>query len=136
MRIATKTRYALRFMIDLAQHREEGRVPLKDIAERQGISKKYLEQVVAPLTQAELIVVARGAAGGYQLAQSPEDTTVAQIVAATEGDLNLLDCLEGSRECPLQGKCRTQHVWSGLEDAFATYLQGITLQDALEFEDA
>lgn len=131
MRISTKTRYALRFMIDLAEHDGEGRVAMKDIAQRQQISKKYLEQVVAPLKEAGLIAVERGAAGGYSLANDPANITMADIVQATEGDLALLDCLEGDYDCPVRGECRTQRVWAGLEDALVGYLRGTTLAGIL-----
>lgn len=134
MKIATKTRYALRFMIDLAQHEGDGCIPMKDIANRQQISKKYLEQVVAPLVSAGLITVTRGAAGGYKVAHSLDDITLAQIVAATEGGLNLLDCLEGEFECPLRKECRSQDVWSGLEDVIVGYLSGVTLRQAAHLE--
>ena len=129
MRISTKTRYAMRFMAELASHWERGRTSLKDIAERQGISKKYLEQCVAPLAAADLILVTRGPGGGYELSRPPEEITAADVVAATEGDLFLLDCLEGEYDCPLRKQCRTQQVWSGLEDAMASYLGGISLRD-------
>lgn len=134
MRIATKTRYALRFMIDLAEHESEGRIPMKEIAERQLISKKYLEQVVAPLSEAGLITVTRGATGGYAIARPACEITLDEIVRATEGDLYLLDCLEGSFDCPLSMRCSTQRVWRGLEHAVTSYLHGITLEDALDLE--
>ena len=134
MRIATKTRYALRFMIDLAEHESEGRIPMKKIAQRQLISKKYLEQVVAPLSEAGLITVTRGATGGYAIARPAREITLDEIVRATEGDLYLLDCLEGSFDCPLSMRCSTQRVWKGLEHAVTSYLRGITLEDALDLE--
>lgn len=134
MRIATKTRYALRFMIDLTEHESEGRIPMKKIAQRQLISKKYLEQVVAPLSEAGLITVTRGATGGYAIARPAREITLDEIVRATEGDLYLLDCIEGSFDCPLSMRCSTQRVWRGLENAVASYLHGITLEDALDLK--
>lgn len=134
MRIATKTRYAVRFMIDLAEHESEGRIPLKDVAQRQRISKKYLEQVVSPLVDAKLITVTRGAAGGYSIARAAEDITMADIVCATEGDLNLLDCLGSEFACPFQERCSAKSIWSGLEDAFATYLRGISLKEIADLK--
>ena len=88
MKISTKTRYGMRFMIDLAQHHGEGCVALKDVAERQGISKKYLEQVVAPLTGAGLLRVTRGYQGGYELARAPETITLADVVSASAARLH------------------------------------------------
>lgn len=132
MRIATKTRYAMRFMVELATRWGQGRTSLRDIAEKQGISKKYLEQCVAPLAEAGLIAVTRGAAGGYELSRPPAEITAADVVAATEGDLYLLDCLEGEFDCPMRKQCHTQKIWSGLEDAMGEYLRGITLQDMLD----
>ena len=105
------------------------------IAERQLISKKYLEQVVAPLSEAGLITVARGATGGYAIARPAREITLDEIVQATEGrPLYLLDCLEGSFDCPLSMRCSTQRVWKGLEHAVTSYLRGITLEDALDLE--
>lgn len=92
MKLATRTRYGVRLMVDLAEHGTEGVVPLKDVAARQDISKKYLGQVAAPLVAAGLVRVERGVAGGYELARSPESITLADIVEATEGGFNLLDC--------------------------------------------
>lgn len=129
MRIATKTRYAMRFMAELASRWGQGRTSLKDIAEKQGISKKYLEQCVAPLVAAGLITVMRGAGGGYELSRPPDTITAAEVVAATEGDLYLLDCLEGEFNCPQRRQCRTQPIWSGLEEVIEAYLNGITLKD-------
>ena len=84
---------------------------------------------MAPLAAADLILVTRGPGGGYELSRPPEEITAADVVAATEGDLFLLDCLEGEYDCPLRKQCRTQQVWSGLEDAMASYLGGISLRD-------
>lgn len=130
MKISTKTRYGMRFMIDLAQHRGEGCVALKDVAERQGISKKYLEQVVAPLTGAGLLRVTRGYQGGYELAHAPEDITLADVVSASEDGLELLDCMSGVFACERRDGCLSQRIWGGLEQAIRDYLAGITLAEA------
>lgn len=127
MKISTKTRYGLRFMIDLAQHQEEGRVTLKDIAERQGISKKYLEQVVAPLADAGLLTVTRGNQGGYRLSRDAEAISLADIVAASEDGLALLDCMAGLASCERAEGCASRRVWGGLQDAMRDYLEGQTL---------
>lgn len=132
MKIATKTRYALRVMIDVAAHDEEGCVPLKDVAERQGISKKYLEQVVSPLVSQSLLKVTRGHKGGYQLTRKPKEITCAQIVSATENGLELLDCLSGEVVCEREGICVSKNIWGGLERTMTEYLESITLQDILD----
>lgn len=110
MKISTKTRYGMRFMIDLAQSQGEGRVALKDIADRQGLSKKYLEQVVAPLASAGLLDVTRGNQGGYRLSRDASAITLADIVAASEDGLELLDCMgslsacERAEDCPVSSR--------------------------------
>ena len=134
MKISTKTRYGMRFMIDLAQHHGEGCVALKDVAERQGISKKYLEQVVAPLTGAGLLRVTRGYQGGYELARAPENITLADVVSASEDGLELLDCMSGVFSCERREGCLSQRIWGGLEQAIRDYLAGITLAEAADDE--
>lgn len=132
MKISTKTRYGMRFMIDLAQHHGEGCMALKDIAERQGISKKYLEQVVAPLSAAGLLRVTRGYLGGYELSRAPEDITLAEVVAASEDGLELLNCMSGLFECERREGCVSQRIWGGLQRAMFDYLDGQTLRDIVD----
>ena len=134
MRISTKTRYGLRFMIDLAQRYGEGCTALKDVAKRQEISKKYLEQVASPLVSAGLLHVTRGYLGGYELARPPQQITCADIVSATEDGLGLLECTSGKFACGRDDTCPSRFVWAGLERTVANYLRGITLQDILERE--
>lgn len=137
MRISTKTRYGMRFMIDLAEHYGEGCKALKDIAERQGISKKYLEQVVAPLSAAGLLRVTRGYLGGYELSRPPEEITLAQVVAASEDGLDLLDCMSNLSACERREGCVSQRIWGGLQQTMFEYLDGLTLHDiANEAKDA
>ena len=124
VKISTKTRYGMRFMIDLAQSQGEGRVALKDIADRQGLSKKYLEQVVAPLASAGLLDVTRGNQGGYRLSRDASAITLADIVAASEDGLELLDCMGSLAE-----DCPSRRVWGGLQAAIGDYLSGLTLAD-------
>lgn len=129
MKISTKTRYGMRFMIDLARAYGSGCVALKDIAERQGLSKKYLEQVVAPLGAAGLLNVTRGHHGGYELSRPPEEITLADVVAASEDGLELLDCMSGLFACERQEGCVSQRIWGGLQNAMNDYLAGITLAE-------
>lgn len=132
MKISTKTRYGMRFMIDLAQNEGEGCVALKDVAERQGISKKYLEQVVAPLVAAELLTVTRGNQGGYRLARPASEITLADVVAASEDGLDLLDCMGALSACERAEDCPSRRVWGGLQNALTGYLEGRTLADVID----
>ena len=133
MKISTKGRYALRMLIDLAEQPDDGYTALKDIADRQGISKKYLEQIVPVLNRAEMLITNRGAQGGYRLSRSPEKYTVGEILRVTEGGLSPVGCLEtGIERCPRADECDTLPVWKGLEKVINDYLDGITLQDILD----
>lgn len=133
MKISTKGRYSLRLMLDLAQHYEDGPLSLKDISERQNISKKYLEQIVPPLTKAGLLISNRGHMGGYRLAKSPSEITVASVVECTEGSLQPVSCMsDTTNECPQQLECLTLPVWQGLYQVMSEYLQDISLQDILD----
>ena len=135
MKISTKGRYALRMMIDLAEHQEEGYISLKDIAERQGISKKYLEQIVTMLNKSDFLQVNRGFQVGYKLAFPPERYTVGDILRVTEGSLAPVACLDGDpSECPRNSFCVTLPIWKGLDRVINEYLDGITLRDILDSE--
>ena len=134
MRISTKGRYALRVMIDLAQQPDDGYISLKGIAERQEISAKYLETIVAVLNKAGLLVSYRGKEGGYKLAKNPEEYTVNEILQLTEGSLAPVACLEGKSEnvCERAYGCITLPMWKKLDDIINEYLDKITLNDLLE----
>ena len=111
--ISTKGRYAIRVMLDLAEHREEGFIPLKDIAERQGISKKYLEIIVRDLVQGELISGVSGKGGGYKLCRKPEKYRIGEIIELMEGTLAPVSCLSTKKqECPRASFCKTLPLWS------------------------
>lgn len=131
--ISTRGRYALRMMVDLAQHQDEGFISLKDIANRQEISKKYLEQIIPILNRTSFLRTSRGFAGGYQLVKAPGDYTVGEILRAIEGSLAPVACLEGdTNTCPRCTECATLFVWEGLQKIQTEYLDGITLQDILD----
>ena len=131
--ISTRGRYALRMMIDLAEHQKDGFVALKDIADRQNISKKYLEQIIPVLNRAELLQTMRGFGGGYKLLKAPGEYTVGEILRATEGSMAPVACLEGQiNTCPRSAECTTLLVWEGLYRVVNNYLDGITLQDILD----
>ncbi len=133
MKISTKGRYALRMLLDLAVHRADGYIALKDIAERQSISKKYLEQIVPLLNKADLLKTNRGYQGGYALAKAPEKYTVGEILRVTEGNLCPVSCLQYPvNECPRAADCITLPVWKGLYSAITNYLDSVTLQDIID----
>lgn len=132
MKISTKTRYGMRFMLDLAQHHDLGCIPMKDIAERQGISKKYLEQAVAPLSAAGLLNITRGNRGGFQLAKAPEEISLADVVRASEDGLDLMDCISCITVCDHESSCTSREVWGGMQNAITDYLEGRTLADVIE----
>ena len=133
MRISTKGRYALRMLIDLAEHQNCGYVALKDIADRQNISKKYLEQIIPIFNKSDILKTTRGSQGGYQLSKSPEKYTVGEILRLTEGSLAPVDCLnQDPIECDRSGECATLPVWQGLNRVINEYLDSITLQDILD----
>lgn len=137
MKISTKGRYALRMMLDLAQYKDSGYVSLKDISRRQGISKKYLEQIVSLLNKSDFLLANRGYQGGYMLARSPETYTVGEILRLTEGSLAPVACLEQDPVmCERSADCATLPIWQGLNRVINEYLDGITLQDVLEQQKA
>lgn len=133
MKISTKGRYALRMLLDMAQHQQEGYVTLKDIAQRQAISKKYLEQIALILGQAGILHGVRGHQGGYRLVGKPADYTVLEVLQAMEGSLAPVACLDqGDNLCSRRGECLTLPLWEGLDAVISNYLSGITLQDVLD----
>ena len=132
MKISTKGRYALRMMLDLAEHQNDGYVALKDIAQRQNVSKKYLEQIVPILNKSDILRTNRGFQGGYRLAKSPDKYTVREILRVTEGSLSPVACLDREPiECERSAECPTLPVWQGLYKVINEYLDSVTLQDIL-----
>ena len=135
MKISTKGRYAVRMLLDLAEHGSENFIALKEIAERQGISKKYLEQIVSVLNKSNILLTTRGFQGGYKLAKSPDSYTVGMILRLTEGSLAPVSCLEQiPNQCERSNFCPTLFIWEGLNDVINNYLDSITLQDILDRE--
>ncbi len=133
MKISTKGRYALRMLLDLAVHQKDGCVCLKGVAERQDISKKYLEQIVPALSKAGILLTSRGFQGGYRLAVSPDQCTVGAVLRVTEGNLAPVACLaKGSADCQRSEDCKTLPVWQGLERVINEYLDSISLQYILD----
>jgi Rrf2 family protein len=135
VKISTKGRYALRLMIDLAEHVGDGLVSLKDVAERQDISPKYLEQIVGTLNKAGFLHSGRGAQGGYRLARRPEEYTVGEILRLTEGNLAPVACLgNGENHCARIDRCPTLDFWTGLYAVINEYIDRFTLADLVQTE--
>lgn len=136
MKISTKGRYALRLMLDIAQHGGGSPVRIKDIAARQGISVKYLEQIVAVLARAGYLKSIRGPQGGYRLVRNPEEYTTGSILRLTEGSLAPVECLEGSvNDCPRADSCVTLRLWKELDNAVKSVVDRYTLQDLLNWSE-
>lgn len=132
MLISTKGRYALRVMIDLAEHQSDGFIPLKVIAERQEISEKYLESIIKLLVKGKLLNGVRGKGGGYRLTKAPEQYTVGALLRLTEDSLAPVSCLEpDASACPRMASCRTLPMWQGLNKLINDYLDHITLADLM-----
>ena len=132
MKISTKGRYSLRLMIDLAQHYGEGYIALKDISARQGISKKYLEQIIPFLNRSGLLHTNRGQQGGYRLAKMPCEITAFDILTSAEGNLAPVSCMETSpNDCEKCSYCKTLPIYEGLYKVVKDYLSGITLEDII-----
>lgn len=131
--ISTKGRYALRVMIDLAQQDPDRYIPLAEIAERQQISKKYLEIIVNTLVKSGLLEGLRGKGGGYKLTRAPQDYTVGEILEPAEGSLAVVACLQnGAPACVRSHSCNTLPLWERLDDMIRGYLASVTLKDLME----
>ena len=128
--ISTKGRYALRVMIDLAEHPGDRYIPLKEIAERQAISKKYLEIIVRDLVAGKMLVGASGKGGGYRLARKPEEYPVGEIIERMEGSLAAVACLENdAMPCPRADSCETLPLWKEYDELIRGFLYGKKLSD-------
>ncbi len=132
MNITSKGRYALRVMLDLAQHPDEGYISLKTVAERQGISMKYLESIVGSLKKAELLDSSRGKEGGYRLSREPAAYTVEEILRSIEDNLAPVSCIrDGSIQCDRADACLTLPMWKELDDITNAYLKTVSLEDLI-----
>lgn len=133
MLISTRGRYALRVLIDLAEHIEEGYIPMKDIAERQGISLKYLERIIPVLTKNRIIEGVQGKGGGYRLIKSPKECKIGDILRLTEGDLAPVACLEcGATPCERISECRTYPLWVEFYRYVNEFFDSKTLADIIK----
>ena len=137
MMISTKGRYALRVLIDMAERQSEGYIPLKEIAERQEISEKYLESIVKVLVKGGVLTGLRGKGGGYRLNGAPDQYTAGDILRLTEGSLAPVACLEPGRgNCERMAGCRTLAMWQGLDQVINEYLDQFTLADLVQVDRA
>ena len=132
MKISTKGRYAIRLMLDLAQHTDDGCVSIKTIATRQGISEKYLEQIIKSLSANGLVESTRGKQGGYRLTRTPAEYTVGEILRVTEGSLAPVSCLEEDHHCENCEDCVTFEIWQNVLDAINEVVDSITLAYLVE----
>ena len=133
MIVSTKGRYALRVMIDLAEQHSEERVPLKEIAERQEISQKYIESIMTMLSKNGFVDAVHGKGGGYSLNKKPEEYKIGDILRLTEGSLSPVACLEkGAAECPRKDKCKTLPLWTKLDELVEDYLDSVSLADLMK----
>ena len=133
MKISTKGRYALRMMIEIAENDTKERMTIREVSERQGISIKYLEQIVPNLTRAGLLRGERGSGGGYVLTKTPDQYTVGGILRAIEGKLAPVACLDSETNyCERSGKCKTLAFWTGLYEVIDDYVDSVTLKDLLK----
>ena len=130
--ISTRGRYALRVMIDIASHQDGTLVPMKDVAKRQGLSLKYLEQILPALTKNGLLKGTQGKGGGYALTRTPEEYPVGEILRLTEKDLAPVSCLaDGAEKCTRRSECKTIGFWEGLNKVMNDYFDSKTLKDLL-----
>ena len=132
MMVSSRGRYALRVMADLAENEKNGAfIPLKEIAEREELSLKYLESIMTTLSKAGLVEGAHGKGGGYRLSRELKDYSVGEIVRLTEGSLAPVSCLEGENTCPRADKCLSLPVWEKLDTLINDYLDSVSLADLL-----
>ena len=136
MKISTKGRYALRLMLDLAQQPPTEYVSIKSVATRQGISEKYLEQIIKMLSKSGLVESTRGKSGGYRLTRPPESYTVGEILRVTEGSLAPVSCLEEEHHCENCDDCVTYEIWQNVLDAINEVVDSITLSYLVEKQKA
>jgi Rrf2 family iron-sulfur cluster assembly transcriptional regulator len=132
MKLSTRSRYGTRLLLDMAQHYNQGPIQLGDIAKRQEISLKYLEQIIIPLKKAHFIKTVRGPKGGHILARPPDEITVAEVVALLEEGVSLVECTERAEVCRRADTCPTRLIWKEASQAMINTLKSITLADLVE----
>lgn len=132
MKLSTRSRYGTRMMLDLAQHYDKGPIQIGDIAKRQDISGKYLEQLIIPLKKVDLIKSLRGPKGGHMLAKPPDEITVGDIVKVLEGGISLSNCIENPYECNRSSSCLTRGIWEEATKAMHDKLNSMSLSKMIE----
>ena len=132
MKLSTRSRYGTRLMVDLAQHYDEGPIQIRDIAKRQDISAKYLEQLIIPLKKTNHVKSIRGPKGGHMLARSPQEITVGEIVKVLEGDISLVHCVENPDSCKRIDICPTRDIWKTATEAMFNELNAVTLSELIK----
>ena len=133
MKISTKGRYAIRVILDIAMHDDGKYIPLKDIAKRQDLTVKYLEQIISLLNKAGYLQSLRGNAGGYRLSKKPEECIIGDILRITEGDLAPIPCLKDEiNNCSRANECITLPFWQGLDKVIKYYVESVTIQDLID----
>ena len=137
MLISTKGRYALRVLVDMAEHQTDGYLPLKEIAQRQEISEKYLEIIIKALVKSGVVIGLRGKGGGYRMSRTPDQINVGDILQLVEGPMAPVSCLEGEGlPCPRMSLCRTLDFWRGLDETINNYIHRFTIADLIRPEQA
>jgi len=131
MRLSTRARYGTRLMLELALNFNKGTIFLKDIAEKEEISEKYLSHLVIPLRASGLISSSRGAHGGYKLAKAPSQITLKEIVQTLEGGISCVECVKNPSVCPRVSKCATRGIWEKLDEKISDELSSVTLEDLM-----
>ncbi len=135
MKLSTKGRYAARAMLDIALNQEGGPVAVREIAMRQRISERYLENILTVLAKADLVVSTRGKSGGFSLSRDPKDINLKDIITAVEGSLAPVDCVDDANSCDMVSVCVTYEIWCKLEKALMDILSSTTLKDMIEIYD-
>lgn len=133
MIVSTRGRYALRVLVDMAEHANDERIPLKEIAERQEISQKYIESIMTLLSKNGIVNGVHGKGGGYKLTKKPSEYKVGEILRITEGTLAPVVCLEkDAKPCPREPNCRTLPMWTKLDNLIENYLDTVTIADLMK----
>ena len=135
MIVSSKGRYALYVLLDLAEHEEDGYIPLKEIADRQNISKEYLNNILKILVQHDLLLSLRGKGGGYKLIDQPENISIGKVLRSVEGSLALVQCVSEKGPCPRADKCKPLAMWVKLDHMINDYLDSVTLKDLMMNEE-
>ena len=137
MLISTKGRYALRVLVDMAEHQAEGCIPLREIAARQDISEKYLEILIRELVKQDIVTGSRGKGGGYRLTEAPEKINAGEVLKVMEGTLAPVACLEdNAKTCAKMSECRTLNFWKGLDEAIYKYTSSYSIADLMRKGEA